>query len=528
MDALWNAQYGFAPALALALLHALWQDTLLALAAALALAALHQRSAALRHVVGMGFLLAMVVMPALLFLDFWQQPGSVVNTGLLPAMTVPHIGAIPGVFVQEPGPAAGSLTVLWLLGVTVMLLRHFGGWRWLGVLERRPFAPLPADWQQRMLALQGAMGITRTVVVRLAHDVVAPFTARLFRPVIWLPMTLLAQLPAAQLEALLAHELAHIRRLDWLWNGIQCVVESLLFFHPGVWWLSRRIRQEREHACDDLAVTACGDAIDLAEALAELERRRHPFPRLVLAAHGGSLMQRITRLLSGTSARARWRIPAALAIVLMSGTLLATQVGVSGHKQGLHIRSTTNGVLGPGDVREITADGLDGERYYRVSVDAQGRLTELYKKDGKPRPIDAKVRTWISEVDRLSVPPPPPMPPLPPMPELATQPPMPPLPPMPPSPPMPPDIADSVVFKTIARLVAADPGVIARLGSPVVVRSQSVTGNIQVDDRNDSEGTARLNFPVSGPNGSARVVTHAERDNGTWKLVDVELGATAQ
>lgn len=519
MDALWNAQYGFAPALASALLHALWQGALLALGAALAMAALHRRSAALRHIVGMGFLMAMAVMPALAFLRFWEQPGTVVNTGLLPAMTTPRIGVIPGVFEQEPGPAAATLAVLWLLGVSLMLLHHFGGWRWLGVLERRPFVPLPPDWQQRVLALQGAMGITRTVVVRLAADVVAPFTARMFRPVIWLPLALLKQLPVAQLEALLAHELAHIRRLDWLWNGIQCIVESLLFFHPGVWWLSRCIRQEREHACDDLAVAACGDAIVLAEALAELERQRHPFPRLVLAAHGGSLMKRVTRLLSGTSSRTRWRVPAALAIVLVSGTLLATQVGVSGHKQGLHIRSTTDGVLRPGDVREITAEGLDGQRYYRVSVDAHGRLTELYKEDGKVRPIDGKVRKWISEVDRLSVPPIPPPPPLPPMA---------PLPPMPPPPPMPPDIADSVEFKAIARLVAADPGVIARLGSPIVVRPQSVTGSIQLNGRDDSQGTARLNFHVSGPNGSARALTHAERDNGTWKLLDVELGASTR
>lgn len=512
MDALWNAQYGFAPALALALLHALWQDTLLAFGAALAMAALHRRSPALRHVVGMGFLLAMVVMPAMLFLGFWQQPGNIVNAGLLPAMTTPRIGVIPGVFVQEPGPAAGGLAVLWLLGVTVMMLRHFGGWRWLGVLERRPFAPLPPDWQQRVLALQGAMGITRTVVVRLAADVVAPFTARMFRPVIWLPLTLLKQLPVAQLEALLAHELAHIRRLDWLWNGIQCVVESLLFFHPGVWWLSRRIRQEREHACDDLAVAACGDAIALAEALAELERQRHPFPRLVLAAHGGSLMQRVTRLLSGPSSRAHWRVPAALAIVLVSGGLLATQVDISGKR--LHIRSTTDGVLGPGDVREVTANGLDGERYYRVSADAQGRLTEVYKEDGKIRPIDGKVRTWISEVDRLSVPPIPPPPP--------------PMPPKPPLPPPPPDMADSMVFKTIARLVAADPAVIARLGSPIVVRPQSVTGSIDLDGWDHSEGTAWLNFNVSGPKGSARALTRAEGDNGTWKLVDMELRTPAR
>lgn len=223
-------------------------------------------------------------------------------------------------------------------------------------------------------------------------------------------------------------------------------------------------------------------------------------------------MQRVTRLLSGPSSRARWRVPAALAIVLVSGGLLATQVDISGKR--LHIRSTTDGVLGPGDVREVTANGLDGERYYRVSADAQGRLTEVYKEDGKIRPIDGKVRTWISEVDRLSVPPIPPPPP--------------PMPPKPPLPPPPPDMADSMVFKTIARLVAADPAVIARLGSPIVVRPQSVTGSIDLDGWDHGEGTAWLNFNVSGPKGSARALTRAEGDNGTWKLVDMELRTPAR
>lgn len=510
MDALWNAQYGFAPALALSLLHALWQDALLAAAAALAFAALHRRSAALRHSVGMGFLLAMVLVPAMGFLRFWQQPGSVVNNGWLPAMSAPQLGMIPGVFVQDTSPVARSLTLLWLLGVTLMLLRQFGGLRLLGALERRPYEVLPAQWQARVLHLQRALGISRTVVVRLAGDVVAPFTARLFRPVIWLPLTLLTQLPTAQLEALLAHELAHIRRLDWLSNGVQCVIESLLFFHPGAWWLSRRIRQEREHACDDLAVAACGDAIALAEALAQLERHRHPSPRLVLAANGGSLMQRITRLLTSTTPRARWRVPAAIAVIVVSGAVLATQVGVTGHKlPNLRITSSTDGVLRPGDVREVTANGLDKQRQYRVTVDAQGRLVESYREDGQPRPINATVRKWISEVDRLSVPPVPPVPPMPPMPAA------------PPPPPPPPEITDDATFKSLIRSVAADPGVIAKLGSPVVLASNDVHGRINIDD--DKHGDANVTVALSGPKG--RIDTHVEAslNEGQWAMQRVDF-----
>lgn len=196
METLAIGQFGFAPALASALLHALWQDALLAVAAWCALAALARASAAWRHTVGMGFLLAMVLVPAVEFLRFWQLPGAQINAGLLPAITAPVSGAIPGVLVQESAPAAGWLSLLWLLGVAVMLLRHCGGLQLVNALARRPFESLPTEWQQRVDALQRALGITRTVTVRLAQDVVAPFTARLLRPVIWLPLALLTRLPA--------------------------------------------------------------------------------------------------------------------------------------------------------------------------------------------------------------------------------------------------------------------------------------------------------------------------------------------
>src|ERR687891_1536007 len=99
-------------------------------------------------------------------------------------------------------------------------------------------------------------------------------------------------LSAQQLEAILAHELAHIRRHDYLVNLLQTLVETLLFYHPAVWWLSRRIRLEREHCCDDLAVSLCGDPYTYASALADLEQLRGS-GQLVVAATGGSLLQRV-------------------------------------------------------------------------------------------------------------------------------------------------------------------------------------------------------------------------------------------
>jgi beta-lactamase regulating signal transducer with metallopeptidase domain len=514
MNALWNAQFGFAPALAQALLHSLWQDALLAIVAALLLAAMAKRSAGSRHTLGMLILIAMVLLPAATFLGFWRESAVDVNAGWVPAISAPAAGAIPGTYVQQSVPLAGVLASLWLLGVLVMLLRQFGGWRLVGALENQPFAALPPYWQQRVAALQHTLKISRTVVVRLAADVAAPFTARLLRPIIWLPASLLTRLPAQQIEALLAHELAHIARLDWLWNGLQCAIESLLFFHPGAWWLSRRIRQEREHACDDLAVAACGNALDLVEALTELERHRHPFPRLVLSAQGGSLMNRVTRLLTGSTSRFRWQAPVALAVLFGAGTLLATQIKIGPHAMPtIRIVSSTEGTLGPGDIREITADGLDGKRYYRASVDPQGHLTELYKFNGKVATIDGTARAWIEEVARLSVPPAPPAPPAPP--SLANM-----QPPTPPTPPAPPKFSDSTAFKAILRLVAADPAVTARLGNPIVMTTEPVDGRLS---ESANGGDADLSFVLGGPSGHLQVHVEAHSNGGVWRVDHIDL-----
>lgn len=508
MDSLAAMQFGLAPALATALLQALWQDALLGVAAWLALSAMARSSAALRHAVAMAFLVAMVVVPASTFVHFWKVPATDVNTGLVMAMTTPRANG-PALFEQQSDPVAIALALLWLAGVAVMLLRHFGGWRMVAALEKQPFERLPADWQRRVDALCAAMRIGRDVSVRVSTTVVGPFTARLLRPVIWLPVSLVTALPREQAEALIAHELAHIARMDWLWNGLQCLLEALLFFHPAAWWLGRRIRIEREHACDDRAVAACGDAIALAEALAELERQRLPSPRLLLAAHGGALMQRISRLLSGSNSRARWHLPAGLVLLLASGTLLAAQLDLYGQRRpNLRIQSSTKGALGPGDFLDIKAQGLDSQRHYRASLDGQGRLTETYEVDGQARVIDSEVRAWLAEIDRLSTPPAPPAPPAPP--EV-------------PEPPPVPRLEDSKEFQELLALVRQDPGVAAKIGSPATVVDPSIGGHLRTGGSNDQGGDADLSFVLSGPRGRARVNLSAERSGGTWTVSELEV-----
>ena len=158
----------------------------------------------------------------------------------------------------------------------------------------------------RRARIAATLGLSRRVHVVDSPLVDTPTVIGWVKPVILLPIAAFAGLSPSQVEAILAHELAHIRRHDFLVNLLQTFAETMLFYHPAVWWLSARIRTEREHCCDSVALSVCGDAVSYAEALVELESWRTVHSRLAVAATGGTLMTQ-----SSPSARcARRRSPA--------------------------------------------------------------------------------------------------------------------------------------------------------------------------------------------------------------------------
>jgi beta-lactamase regulating signal transducer with metallopeptidase domain len=421
----------FHSALTQALLESLWQDALLGLFAALLLGAVGRRSAALKHAVGMVFLLAMAVLPIVTLLSLLSAGSVSASTGV--TSFAPQGDSL--FEMMSPGEhliaAPAWLPWLWFSGVVVMLMRLIGGGLMVRRLNRQSFTPLAPAWQARVDVLRHAMGIRREVAVRLLQGVGLPCSARAWRPVIWMPIAMLTQLAPDQIEALLAHELAHVRRLDWIWNGAQRVIEALLFYHPAVWWLSRRIRQERENACDDLAVAACGDAIVLAEALANLEKLRTSAHIFALSADGGSLMQRVTRLISPhTPTRLGWNVPVAMLAVLFSGALVAAQAAPSVNHA---LAGTTPTAVASKSTIENSfgTNGLflGGWRAYSESVLPRGHVIESYTVNGHPAPIDAGAREWIASrhaaASEVLTPPatpsPPAMPTPPPIPSLSNQ-----------------------------------------------------------------------------------------------------------
>ncbi len=185
----------------------------------------------------------------------------------------------------------------WMVGVVFFHLRNLTGWINARRLCRRGVCPAPDAWQQRLIQLRERLRVSQPVKLLESGISDIPVVIGYLCPVILVPAGLLAGMPAGQLEALLLHELAHIRRRDYLVNLLQTATEGFLFYHPAIWWISKVIRAERENCCDDLAVSASGNRHEYAAALTALEQTRLDAHEAALAATGGSLMIRVRRLL---------------------------------------------------------------------------------------------------------------------------------------------------------------------------------------------------------------------------------------
>jgi beta-lactamase regulating signal transducer with metallopeptidase domain len=478
MNSFWTM---FEAALAQSLVAALWQGALLGATAALVLSAMWQRSASARHLVGLLFLLAMLIAPVWHLVATLRAPmdEALAATGAAPmhwaGPALPWVGN-----TASSWHAPSWLAWLWCGGVLVMLARLGTSWWWLRTLEQQPMlAAVPLAWQRRAERLRIALGIHRPVTLRLLPGEASPFTARAWRPVVWLPVTLLTKLAPEQIEALIAHELAHVRRLDWLWNGLQCTIEMLLFFHPAVWWLSRQVRIERELACDRLAARVCGDTVVVAEALAALGEAATtaPVPTLAQAAHSGSLQQRVAHLLAAEHpAPPRWGITAVLAAALCGGGVWAAQTQAASTTTAtppVPAAPARPGVATEdpwwttvGDSIRIRISEKGQMRDYHAWTSPNGEKHETYRVDGRPAEVTAEVRAWAQAHHHV------PMPPAPPPSPDAPEPDLPdeydgPLPPLPPAPPEPPKISETAAYQAMLAAVQQDAGAVQRLGSPI-------------------------------------------------------------
>ncbi|HXB69758.1 MAG TPA: GWxTD domain-containing protein [Candidatus Acidoferrales bacterium] len=327
-----------AKALGWTLIHFVWEGVLIAALLAAVLALRGTASARFRYVLACVAMLAMPAAFGVTLARLWQSPAGVARApgnarrpggAVLSLSQAPAVPAQPAMAsLAKPGPESPVAWVVpfWMLGVFAFHVRMLGGWVAAQRLRRVGVCRAPDAWQRRFQGLGERLCLTRPVALLESCLGEVPVVIGLLRPVVLVPVGMLAGLPVEQVEWILIHELAHIRRHDYLVNLLQSFIEGLLFYHPSVWWVSEVIRAERENCCDDVVVAVNGDARGYAAALAALEAHRGPVPEPALAATGGSLMRRIRRLLQQPEGPRAEGLRATLAPLFMAGILLVSVV----------------------------------------------------------------------------------------------------------------------------------------------------------------------------------------------------------
>jgi uncharacterized protein (TIGR03435 family) len=304
------------------LVHFLWQGALIACLYLIARTLfVRPESASARYTLSSAALAVMIVAPVVTFLT---------NSAPMPA---PSVTIVPSVFAKRPiadpqsasrpfeslptpapatqtGDAMTWLVSIWLFCSFVLSIRLIGGCIVAARIRSQRVAAPPLEWQKALDSLIARIRLSFPVRLLVSGFVQTPAVVGWLKPAILVPAAAVTGLAPEHIEALLAHELAHIRRHDYLINVLQRIAETILFYHPAVWWLSRQIEAEREACCDDIAVELTGDTLTYVSALATLESLRPEHMVPLLAANGGSLKGRIARLVCKSPAPA-WSLSGA-------------------------------------------------------------------------------------------------------------------------------------------------------------------------------------------------------------------------
>lgn len=292
-----------------AILHSIWQGLLLFLLLKLVLRTIPDRYSSARYYTAVGFLMTQV---AWFFVNFFSR--------LSFSVTIPIATSSKtvGNTVNQTVPASSSfvpdslsqitiwfnehtqlISTVYLLGMMLLLIRLTYNIVQTNNLRTIGTTPVTRDWQSNIDRCIERLRISKNVRVYFSNKVHTPVTMGSLKPVILIPIAIVNQLSTAEAEAILLHELAHIKRNDFLLNIFQMLVETIMFYNPFVWLISSIIRTEREHCCDDIVVQTTDQKMPYAKALASIETYRQAPEHIAMAATGNKnyLLNRIKRIM---------------------------------------------------------------------------------------------------------------------------------------------------------------------------------------------------------------------------------------
>ena len=287
------------------LIHSIWQGALIAIVMSVLFMGIKDKSAKLRYLGANMALLLVLILAVLTFVDLYQSvtpeeslifiSQSIVDGGAIIQIENETAALNVSSFINGN---IGLITGAWILGFLFFGIKLIGGLAHIEFLKRSKLE-IPFIWKEKLNALKGKINYEKEIELALSSAVSVPVVLGALKPIILLPIGMINKMNPEEVESILAHELSHIVRQDYLFNVIQSVVESLLYFNPGVWWISAVLRSERENCCDDLAIEMCGDSVTYARALVGVEEFYHKTPTLAMGLfkEKKSLLKRVKRIL---------------------------------------------------------------------------------------------------------------------------------------------------------------------------------------------------------------------------------------
>jgi bla regulator protein BlaR1 len=337
------------------LLHSLWQGLLISLVLAGLLLFLKKKRPEVRYAVALGALSLLTLLVAFTFLSEFNESSALTASSLnSPLMAADKFDTAeiqkrePPIYFsgkeeakQEPNFAwsmfnaeAGFplLILCWIIGVLFLSLKLMGEFLFLHFLKSTS-SPLPnGPWKTSFLLFKKKLKISSSIQLLQSRRINTPMVIGFFKPLILMPIGLINQLSPEEMENVLAHELAHIKRNDYLVNLLQSLLETVLFFNPAVWWISSVIRREREFCCDDQAIQLTGDNLNFIKTLARLEEWRIKEMKVAVAFSGkkGNVLARVRRISQRPFTHSGQQVPLrliwGLLLIGLTGSLFALQV----------------------------------------------------------------------------------------------------------------------------------------------------------------------------------------------------------
>lgn len=370
--------------------HSIWQGIIIGIVVAILLHLMKNKTAASRYLIANIGLLAMFTTAFVTFSNLYnpsiQQSSNM--EGIM--MYQPMIEEYSFSWINWLNTHISQAVILWIAGIAIFSMRLMGGFAYTYYLKKKGIQLLSDSMTQQINRLAIQLNLRQKVRAYTSQFVKSPIVVGWMKPVILFPIGFINQLSSEEVDAIIAHELAHVYRLDNFFNILQSVVEVIFYYHPVVWWISSKVRTEREHACDDIVLRLGHDSTTYAKALLQVQIFAQSTPALSMgtAGHKGVLFKRIQRILNHPNNKSRIMEKLVSILLLL---VVITVMSVS-KNQAEEITSTVEDI----DSNELimVKDTLPmGQNELTVETDEQkmevsitdGKITSL-KVDGKTIP----------------------------------------------------------------------------------------------------------------------------------------------